>query len=388
MINWNAIPATYNEAWTYLEMLGKLVSVVNRHDDDIKDLQTEVTNIWENFSNYYTKAEADAHFISEDDLLNYYTKEEADARFALATDLIPIQQQINELKTSAALGGTCKLMKINLADANVTITDNKIVFKIGTYTPLETEPDDWEEDYNDYYYLDNGVYKRVPSQTLTPAFVAGEFYSFTPERYDTAQVNIMYEMDEGANLPSYTKNISIAMNEGVTAYDFTMYTAAKGGGVTVDTDAWGRFEITIGLPAGTETVTYNNISVILFKEAQNITPELLAEYYARADINQDGQITHEDSRICLAFYVALFNASLYSDTNEGFEEFMRAHYPEIYARHEGTWVKPDADNNGVCNVVDAQMTEMYYKATHEEHQYEDTPLNFYYYITGQTDKIH
>lgn len=387
MINWNAIPATYNEAWTYLEMLGKLVSVVNRHDDDIKDLQTEVTNIWENFSNYYTKAEADARFISEDDLLNYYTKEEADARFALATDLIPIQQQINELKTSAALGGTCKLMKINLADANVTITDNKIVFKIGTYTPLETEPDNWTTDYDDYYYLDNGVYKRIQTQALPPAFVAGEFYSFAPERYDTAQVNIMYEMTESDEVTTYTKNISIAMNEGVTAYDFTMYTAAKGGSVTVDTDGWGRFEVTIGLPAGTETVAYTSISVILFKQAQNITPELLAEYYARADIDQDGEITVADSQICLAFSTSLI-AQLYSDTNAGFEQFMREQYPAIYAQHEGVWVKPDTDGNGVCNIVDAQMSLTYYSNTHLTHLYEDTPLNFYYFVTGQKDKIH
>ena len=387
MINWNAIPATYNEAWTYLEMLGKLVSVVNRHEDDIKDLQTEVANIWENFANYYTKSEADARFISEDDLLNYYTKEEADGRFALATDLVPIQQQINELKTSAALGGTCKLMKINLADANVTITGNKIVFKIGTYTPLETEPDNWATDYDDYYYIDNGVYKRVPSQAMTPAFVAGEFYSFAPERYDTVQVNIMYEMTESDNVTTYSKNISIAMNEGVTAHDFTMYTAAKGGSVTVDTDGNGRFEITIGLPAGTETVAYTSISVILFKEAQNITPELLAEYYTRADIDQDGEITAADAQICLGFSTALI-AGLYSDTNAGFEQFMREQYPNVYAQHEGTWVKPDTDNNGVCNVVDAQMLLRYYSNTHLTHLYADTPLNFYYYVTGQEDLIH
>ena len=387
MLNWNTVPMTFNDAWTYLEMLGKLVTQVTNNTEDIESLQSEVASIWENFANYYTKAEADAHFISEDDLLNYYTKEEANARFALATDLIPIQQQINELKTSAALGGTCKLMKINLADANVTITNNKIVFKIGTYTPLETEPDDWETDYTDYYYLDNGVYKRVQSQAMTPAFVAGQFYSFTPERYDTAQVNIMYEMTESDNVTTYSKNISIAMNEGVTAHDFTMYTAAKGGSVTVDTDGSGRFEITIGLPAGTETVAYTSISVILFKQAQNITPELLAEYYARGDIDQDGEITVADAQICQAFSTSLI-AQLYSDTNAGFEQFMREQYPEIYAQHEGTWVKPDTDNNGVCNIVDAQMSLMYYSNTHLSHLYEDTPLNFYYYVTGQTDLIH
>jgi len=387
MLNWNTVPMTFNDAWTYLEMLGKLVTQVTNNTEDIESLQSEVASIWENFANYYTKAEADAHFISEDDLLNYYTKEEANARFALATDLIPIQQQINELKTSAALGGTCKLMKINLADANVTITNNKIVFKIGTYTPLETEPDDWETDYTDYYYLDNGVYKRVQSQAMTPAFVAGQFYSFAPERYDTAQVNIMYEMTESDNVTTYSKNISIAMNEGVTAHDFTMYTAAKGGSVTVDTDGSGRFEITIGLPAGTETVAYTSISVILFKQAQNITPELLAEYYARGDIDQDGEITVADAQICQAFSTSLI-AQLYSDTNAGFEQFMREQYPEIYAQHEGTWVKPDTDNNGVCNIVDAQMSLMYYSNTHLSHLYEDTPLNFYYYVTGQTDLIH
>lgn len=388
MINWNAIPATYNESWTYLEMLGKLVSVVNRHEDEIEDLQTEVANIWANFANYYTKAEADAHFISEDDLLNYYTKEEVNEIFARVTDLVPMQQQINELKTSAALGGTCKLVKVNLADANVTISGNNVIFYIGTYTPLDTQPDNWATNYEDYYYLDNGVYKSVPAQALTPAFVAGEFYSFTPERYDTAQLNVKYQMTESDNITRYNKNISIVMNEGTTANDFTMYTAAKGGSVTVGTGGNGYFNVTIGLPAGTETVDFNSISVILFKEAQNITPELLAEYYERADIDQDGEISVDDAQTCLEFYVDGILASHYPDTNAGFEAFMQEKHPDIYAQHEGAWVKPDADNNGVCNSVDAQACLRYYSDSHLAHRFEDTPLNFYYYITGQTDLIH
>lgn len=387
MINWNAIPATYNESWTYLEMLGKLVSVVNRHEDEIEDLQTEVANIWANFANYYTKAEADARFVSEDDLDNYYTKEKADERFVRAKDIVPIQQQINDLKATAALGGTCKLMKINLSDANVTITGNKIVFKVGTYDSLETQPDDWEEDYHNYYYLDNGVYKRIPTQTLPPAFVSGQFYDFTAEDYDTAQVNIMYAMTESDNVTRYEKNISIAMNEGVTAHDFTMYTAAKGGSVTVDTDGHGRFEITMGLPAGTETVDYTSISVILFKQAQKVTPELLAEYYTRADIDQDGEITVDDAQTCLKFSTALI-AELYSDTDAGFEAFMREQKPDVYEQHQGAWVKPDTDDNGVCNIVDAQMLLVYYSETHISHRYADTPLNFYYFVTGQENKIH
>lgn len=45
MLNWNTVPMTFNDAWTYLEMLGKLVTVVSRHDSDIETLKSDVSTI-------------------------------------------------------------------------------------------------------------------------------------------------------------------------------------------------------------------------------------------------------------------------------------------------------------------------------------------------------
>lgn len=45
MLNWNTVPMTFNDAWTYLEMLGKLVTVVSRHDSDIEALKSDVSTI-------------------------------------------------------------------------------------------------------------------------------------------------------------------------------------------------------------------------------------------------------------------------------------------------------------------------------------------------------
>lgn len=229
MINWNAIPATYNEAWTYLEMLGKLVSVVNRHDDDIKDLQTEVTNIWENFANYYTKDEADAHFISEDDLLNYYTKEEADARFALLTDLIPIQQQINALKTSAALGGSVELILV--PSGNIEIGSGyyggeygTIDVTLGKYEALSEQPEDWTTSYTSYYYIDSGTgkYTKIPAQTLPPQFIADTYYKYIPKNYDSILLSVTYTLNRHHNI-SYTKTYTVLLNKSGYAYGYMVY---------------------------------------------------------------------------------------------------------------------------------------------------------------------
>lgn len=228
MINWNAIPATYNEAWTYLEMLGKLVSVVNKHENDIEDLQTEVTNIWANFANYYTKAEADEHFISEDDLLNYYTKEEADARFALVTDLVPIQQQINELKTSAALGGSVELILVPSGD--ITIGSGyygaeygTIDVKLGKYEALSEQPNDWTTNYTDYYYIDGvtGKYTKIPEQALPPQFIADTYYNYIPKNYDAILLSITYTLHRPHS--AYTKTLTAMLNKSGYAYDFIVY---------------------------------------------------------------------------------------------------------------------------------------------------------------------
>lgn len=145
MINWNSIPATYNNAMSYLEMLGKALTQIQTNTDDIENLRLDEEQLEQNtediaelqsdvgtletslantqsdvarlendldrledtvdaiegtFDDYYTKDEvytkSQVYTKSEvdsriegvvGDLDNYYTKAESDEKYALITAL-------------------------------------------------------------------------------------------------------------------------------------------------------------------------------------------------------------------------------------------------------------------------------------------------------------
>lgn len=395
MINWNAIPATYNEAWTYLEMLGKLVSVVNRHEDDIKDLQTEVTNIWENFANYYTKAEADAHFISEDDLLNYYTKEEANELFARSIDLIPMQQQINELKTAAALGGSVELVRVDgdmISVDNFGVDQKQVTILLGKYEVLTEQPNDWATNYTDYYYFDRieGEYKKIEEQALPPQFIAGAYYAYAPKVYDSIQLSITYKLvsaQNAQNTYTYRKTYTTLINRNLNAYDFVMYDTSAGGAITVSSQNDGDVYVYITLLDNSDTISEINVTAVLYTNAKEATQAEKEALYALADVDGNGEITISDTQTILDFAVASIWTNLYPNTDEGYAQFMHDNYPNIYASHIGDWKMPDIDGNGVVNDVDARITQVYYAITHISENFPDTVDNFYYFVTGQIEKM-
>ena len=391
MINWNAIPASYNEAWTYLEMLGKLVSVVNKHEEDIEGLQTEVTNIWENFANYYTKEEADAHFISDDDLLNFYTKEEADARFALITDLVPIQQQINELKTSAALGGSAELILVPSGNIELSVwggDKGRIDVTLGKYEALSEQPDDWTTSYTSYYYIDSGTgkYTQIPEQTLPPQFIPNTYYNYIPKNYDAILLSITYTLTKSPSV-AYTKTLTVLLNKSAYAYDFVVYgvdedtAAILGSEITTHAHNNGDIYTLVKLLDNTDRITSAVVTAVAFTEAGSMTPEAKAALYALADVDEDGKVTAADATIILQFSSNVL-ADNYANTDAGFAEFMQEFHPDIYAAHVGAWKMPDVDGSGEVTIIDAQMVLSYYTNIVVAGRYEDNPETFYLWMNG------
>lgn len=45
MINWNTIPMTYNDSWTYLEMMGKVLTVVQQMYDTLSHIEIDSEQI-------------------------------------------------------------------------------------------------------------------------------------------------------------------------------------------------------------------------------------------------------------------------------------------------------------------------------------------------------
>ena len=50
------------------------------------------------------------------------------------------------------------------------------------YTLLTAEPDDWANNYDEYYTKSNGVYTKVPTASSAPTFAANMYYSAESNR--------------------------------------------------------------------------------------------------------------------------------------------------------------------------------------------------------------
>ena len=176
LINWNTVPMTFNDSWTYLEMLGKCVTqitinakniaenraMIEDHEERLVNIETVVipailtrldtieetmvtktelstiledyaTRAWvtENFvsaailDDYATQAWVTENYVENAQLDNYYTKTQSDDRYALKTELRSVtddlNSQISRIRMLAKAKGTSVYYEPDMQD--VTITD-------------------------------------------------------------------------------------------------------------------------------------------------------------------------------------------------------------------------------------------------------------------------
>lgn len=69
-LNWNTVPMTYNDSFTYMQWLGKLTTVAQDHETRLVTVEEKVSDIedqLDNFAdNYYTKGAVDQLFVAAD----------------------------------------------------------------------------------------------------------------------------------------------------------------------------------------------------------------------------------------------------------------------------------------------------------------------------------
>ena len=63
-LNWNTVPMTYNDSFTYMQWLGKLTTVAQDHETRLTSAEGKITNLEEAFASFsadfYTKSETDS----------------------------------------------------------------------------------------------------------------------------------------------------------------------------------------------------------------------------------------------------------------------------------------------------------------------------------------
>lgn len=385
IINWNTVPMTYNDSWTYLEMLGKCVTQIqinankieeNRvaiqgHENRLKHLETEVIPaINERLDtielNMVTKAEleeaiADAtdeikewaednfltstdlqgyatedwceeNFVASDTLDSYYTKDETDALLEDYVDSDTYKEQINSIITdinSIILGqqtaGSTKYRAIDLTDSTqATITDN-----VATLT--------------------------IPDSN-----------------YTAVVVNVSYTVQDTNN--TYTKNASVWAKRSTTGSDFELYSMTLGGALTVQ-DANGTITVTVAKPSGTEIITFTGAGVVVYTAAVEPTPTDKQTLFRKADADGDGMIDAVDASRILAYYAALSSGEAESG-DAGFRAWCEANN---ITTGDGQYIYPDANLDGKVNSIDASYVLAFYSEAAVGH-YANTPDGWYQYL--------
>lgn len=386
IINWNTVPMTYNDSWTYLEMLGKCVTQIQINagkiednrvaiaalDDRVGAVETRVTFLEENMvtrSDMEDAIQAAKDDIAEDIedavddledwcnerfltssalegyatesyvttsigdvLVDYYDKDAADALLDTKVNKEEYDTQINKIITDInaiamnnQITGNSKLRVIDLTDVSqATITDNVAVLTI---------PD---------------------------------------TDYTAVQLNVSYTVADVSN--TYEKNISLFVNRGTTGKDFVVYSMLLGGAITV-VDNNGEITVTIAKPSGTEVVTYVAASAVVYTAAIEPSAAKKQEWFRKADADGDGMIDAVDASRVLGYYAALSTGEA-TGGNAGYQAYCEA---KGLTTGDGQYIFPDANLDGLCNAVDASYILKFY-AECATGTYTNNPEGWYQYL--------
>lgn len=398
IINWNTVPMTYNDSWTYLEMLGKCVtqikinaSKIAENAAAIAELDTRVDGI-----------EARVDFLEE----NMVTREQMDNAIQAAKDDIAedIEDAIDDLEdwcndrflTSSALEGyATETYVINsIGDAleyYYTIGDmNDILDVIRASTVKKTE---YDEQVNTILSDINSLSMRlnydgtcklrvIDLTDVSQAVITDNVAVLTiPDtNYTAVQLNVSYTVADVSN--TYEKNISLFVNRGTTGKDFVVYSMQLGGAITV-ADNNGEITVTIAKPSGTEVVTYVAASTVVYTAAVEPSAAKKQEWFRKADANGDGMIDSRDASIILGYYAALSSGQA-EGGDAGFRTYCENHTndegePAPIVTSDGQYIYPDANLDGKCNAVDASYVLTFYTEVQTGH-YNGNAEGWYQYL--------
>ena len=341
MINWSTVPMAFNDSWSYLEMLGKLVSQVQADHDLILtyedygekvDANTEAINaLTENLSdNYYTITQCDEKFATLEYLRdNYYDNEECDEIFATNT-------------------------WAGQADRRISALEDRVGTRKGVY---------FFDVMNDTTYSTSGTTTTI---TVTKPV----------DEYDAIEMKLNTRLNDGTN-SDYWSDSFYCLASASQKYCRHVVMNATGTDYTVTVDLTGTGDTFTVVFDGIKVTGIEGAECVVYLADTPVSPEIKQHYYDMADANGDGNITIEDARMINEFAGELI-AQHYSNDLAGWEEWLSDKGIVVLNP-----VFPDADRDGVVSMADGLLALQYY-AHVTGGDWEDTVDNWYLFTTGQT----
>lgn len=249
-LNWNTVPMTYNDSFTYMQWLGKLTTVAQDHETRLTSAEGKITNLEEAFASFSA---------------DYYTKSETDALIDGVGD------ELTALENAA-------FASISNHESRITTLENGVQRLIDTLNFEGTT----RHYYLNAYDAETGIGYNVSGADITATISSEEYGEF--DCVDV-RLNITYN--------SSTTDIRLTLTpDGTTA---------TAGDYSGSLSAAGVLSITTG---GIDTI--NRIDLVLYQSANTKSEQeaITSSEYAVLNINDDDTLDSSDAAKILQLYAA------------------------------------------------------------------------------------
>ena len=249
-LNWNTVPMTYNDSFTYMQWLGKLTTVAQDHETRLTSAEGKITNLEEAFASFSA---------------DFYTKSETDSLIGNISD------ELTALENAA-------FASINNHESRITTLESSVQRLIDALNFEGTARHYYLNPYN----AETGIGYTTSGSSIT-ATLSSEEYG----EYDCADIrlNLTYN--------SSTTDIRLTLSpDGVTStsgdYSGSLSTA---GALAITTPGFD---------------TINRIDLVLYKSANTKSEQeaVTVSEYTALNINDDNTLDSSDAAKILQLYAA------------------------------------------------------------------------------------
>lgn len=366
MINWNTVPAFYNDSYTYMEWLGKVTAKVEDHETrltlaeaEIDALQEDMAAVKSTLENHEERIAANEAAIAElqpvvTELYNWYTDDAKDA----VEYIIDVQQDITRVLTTTipalqeqTAENTAAIISMQREGTTVYIdaTDDTTISGVNistTYAPLSP------------------VEKSVDTVYRVSATIGSNSESFVIRdmlHIGTSYTGITYNAD---GYITYTIAIATA-----GAVSIALGNSVINGAAYTDTDI--------------SNVAVSQCDLVLYA-GKSVTPSSEKEAF------QASVKIFTDKTIPLDNRTASFILQYYSAASTDPELTWAEWAAEYNAEHPGglqldPTAEPDTNKDGKINAIDASNVMTYYSnVSAGRTQYENSDADKFYqwYLDG------
>lgn len=249
-LNWNTVPMTYNDSFTYMQWLGKLTTVAQDHETRLTSAEGKITNLEDAFANFSA---------------DYYTKSETDSL------IDGIGDELTALKNAA-------FASINNHESRITTLESSVQRLIDTLNFEGTTRHYYLNPYN----AETGIGYTTSGSSITATLSAEEY-----GEYDCADIRLNLTYNGST---TDTRLTLTADGVASTSGDYSGSLSAAGA-------------LTITAP-GFDTI--NRIDLVLYKSANTKSEQeaVTVSEYTALNINDDNTLDSSDAAKILQLYAA------------------------------------------------------------------------------------